>query len=136
RNEQMGPEGSAPRVPEAHASSGGIPGWAWIAGASGIVLTGVAVGFLVDERSIQSTIHERCGPDACDRSDGFDPDAANSRLYRDFDLFVVLGATGVVALAVSVIGVATSSRRRMTANVHATASVSKSGGLTRFSASF
>jgi hypothetical protein len=97
----------APPPDASVAESGGVPTWAWIAGGAGLVFAGVAVGFLVDERMTQSTIDGHCDKTTCETNDEFDPDEANTHLYRSFGLFVGFGAASVLALGASAIGILT-----------------------------
>lgn len=92
--------------------AGGAPAWAWAVGGAGLAFAGVSIAFLIDDRSIQATIHEHCTKVACDRKDGFVAAPANSRLYRDFGLFVGFGAASVLALGTSIVAIAVAPPRR------------------------
>lgn len=95
--------------------SGGGPGprvplWAWIAGAGGLALSGVAVYFLADDLSAINALKapEHCSPlegggYACDPR--YDYAADNARKNRDLPLFIAFGAAGVLALGAGVGGI-------------------------------
>lgn len=87
-----------------------LPGpiWTWATAAGALVLGGVAVGFAVDQRNVQQDIDQHCNASTCTMSDGFDPQAANARLARDFGLFVGLGSASIVGLGIATYGFVTS----------------------------
>lgn len=105
------PQGPTPDAPD--AAEGGVPAWAWIAGATGLALAGVSVGFLIDDLAAIDELRERCerDPDGgendylCDA--GYDVDAANARKNRSGALALGFGIGAVAALTVSIIGIAT-----------------------------
>lgn len=104
------PRASPPAVAPAR---GGVPAWAWAIGAVGVAAAGVSVGFLIDERGAQANIDTNCpGGKTCVK--GFDAHGANTRLWRDFGIFVGAGATGVVALGAGIAGVAVAPKKPKT----------------------
>jgi hypothetical protein len=95
--------------PDALRSARGEAKWAWPVGGVGVVLACVSVGFLVDEQVVQATIDGNCpGGKSCQR--GFDASGANTRLYRDFGMFVGTGALGVLGIGAAVVGLVTVSK--------------------------
>jgi hypothetical protein len=98
--------------PERPAPSGGVPAWAWVVGAAGLVMGGVAVGFLVDDLAAISELRDRCEPDPnggendylCDA--GYDVEADNARKNRSGALALGFGIGAAVALTASVVGIA------------------------------
>jgi hypothetical protein len=92
--------------------SPGVPAWAWITGAGGLALSGVAVGFLVDELRASAALRNNCYSDAAGTGcrPTFDVAGANARKDRGFGLFVGLGAAGLAALGVATYGVVSGSR--------------------------
>jgi hypothetical protein len=89
------------------SGEGGIAAWAWVSGATGLVLAGIAVGFAVDQGAARRRLDARCGAgrQSCPAAD-YDFGSDYRRERRDFGLFVGLGAVGVVALGVGVVGIA------------------------------
>lgn len=92
------------------APSRGVPIWAWISGAGGVVLSGVAVYFLVDDlaaiRALRST--SNCRPLSgggyyCDPR--YDYKSDDARKNRDLPLTVALGSAGLIALGAAVTGI-------------------------------
>jgi hypothetical protein len=86
---------------------GGVPTWAWVTGAVGLGLTGASVFFLVDDLSAIDALRSNCrsvrGGTYC--NPGYDHAADNARKNRDFGLFVGLGAVGVAAMSVAIVGI-------------------------------
>lgn len=111
------PPTPAPRIPPpapAHgpvvsgdkdARSGGVgPVWAWIVGGSGIAIGAVAIGFGVDQQNVSSELYDRCGEKRTECPRGYDFEGARAREVRDFDLFLGLGLTGLVATSTGILG--------------------------------
>jgi hypothetical protein len=98
-------ETGAPSPPPNMASEGGVPAWAWVSGGAGLAFGAVAVGFLVDQLSIQSDIDRNCTDEACKES--FDSKGANDRLYRDNGFAVGFGAASLIGIGAAVVGIAT-----------------------------
>lgn len=93
--------------PRPDEAEGGVPAWAWVAGAVGVVALGVAVVFAVDQASVASEIDDRCGGEARNLCPAdYDFEAAHAREKRDFGLFIGLGAVGVAGVAVAIAGIA------------------------------
>ncbi|MDC3957234.1 PEGA domain-containing protein [Polyangium jinanense] len=97
--------------PEARAdgkTGGGVPAWAWVAGAVGIGLSGAAIGFLVDNRAAIGALQENCrdvrGGTYC--NPGYDYAADNARKNRDLGLFVGLGSAGMIVIGAAIVGIA------------------------------
>jgi hypothetical protein len=83
--------------------------WAWPVGGVGVILAGVSVAFLVDQQVVQASIDGNCpGGKSCQR--GFDAADANTRLYRDFGMFVGTGALGLLGISAAVVGLVTDSK--------------------------
>ncbi len=87
-----------------------VPLWAWITGAGGLALSGVAVFFLVDDLS---AIHALRSPENCQPLAGggyfcnpaYDYSADDARKNRDLPLAVVLGGVGLAALGAGIGGI-------------------------------
>ena len=101
--------GAAAAPPEKKAP--GVPVWAWVAGAGGLVLTGVGAYFLADDlsaiRALRSSSNCRplsdlpgysCAP-------GYDFAADNSRKDRDLPLAIALGGVGIAAIGAAIGGI-------------------------------
>jgi hypothetical protein len=86
--------------------AGEIPIWAWVAGAGGVVLMGISVGFAVDQTAAGNAIESSCGADRKLCVKGYDFQSDYDREKRDFGVFVGLGVTGVVALGAGIVGIA------------------------------
>jgi hypothetical protein len=100
---------SAP-LPPALASapdSGGVPTWAWLSGAGGLVLLGVGAGFGVSALDAHGSLTAKCGgnPALCPVSTKAEtvPLAEQRDLNRS--VFLGLGAAGVLAIGAAVIGI-------------------------------
>lgn len=112
----------APRAPPAPATHGSaraerdhvepeqteaVPTWAWVSGASGVVLLGAGVFFLVDDLDAIGRLRDNCsesgGQTRC--APGYDYAADNSRKNRDFPLFLAFSLAGSAAVTASVIGI-------------------------------
>lgn len=114
------PPTATPRVPppapdpkptgpsdKASRSGGGVgPVWAWIVGGSGVAIGAVAIGFGVDQQAVSSELYDRCGEKRTECPRGYDFEGAREREVRDFDLFLGLGLTGLVATSTGVLGLA------------------------------
>jgi PEGA domain len=90
--------------------SRGVPVWAWITGAGGLVLSGVAVYFLVDDLAAVGRLQSsaNCAPlagggYACNPH--YDYQADDARKNRDLPLAIALGSAGVLALGAAVGGI-------------------------------
>ncbi len=88
----------------------GVPVWAWITGAGGLLLSGAAIFFLVDDlsaiRALRSTSNCRplnTGGFYCDPR--YDYRADDARKNRDFPFAVGLGVAGLAALGAAVGGI-------------------------------
>jgi hypothetical protein len=95
----VAPPRDAPSPPK---EGEGIPWWAWSAGGVGVAATAVAIVFLADQTSAQSSFDASCKTEnanvtACD--------AMGARVQRDFGLWVGLGAAGLVGLGVATFGI-------------------------------
>lgn len=103
-------EPAAPAVVEEAPSR--VPAWAWITGAGGIALGGVAAGFLIDDLRASAALRGNCYSDAKGTGckPGFDVEGHNARKDRGFALFIGLGAAGLAALGAATYGVASRSR--------------------------
>ena len=107
---------AAPATPTPSAEdtkNGGVPLWAWGAGAAGLAAIGVGVGFAVDYASVRGTVGSDCPGDVCDprvhttESMG----ELRTRWNRDLGLFVGFGAAGVLAVGAAIVGITTASPR-------------------------
>ncbi len=80
------------------------PWWPFLAGGAGLVSAGLAVGFGVDQMAAQKDFDASCktlprnGP-ACD--------GTSARLYRDFGLWIGLGAAGLGGIVAGTVGLVT-----------------------------
>lgn len=112
------------------AAEPAAPAWAWITGAAGVALTGVAVGFLVDDLAAISALRTRCRTDAsgtrCDA--GYDYAADNARKNRDVALMAAFGGAGLLALGAGIYGVARAKAGAPTDRPVATAWITPSAG--------
>jgi hypothetical protein len=86
------------------------PIWPWIVGGLGLALGGVAVGFEVDSRNAGSQLNAKCGSARTMCPVGFDFSSLRARELRGFDLFVGLGAAGVVGIGAAAIGLGLAAR--------------------------
>jgi hypothetical protein len=86
------------------------PVWPWIVGAAGLGLAGAAIGLEVDSRSAGSQLNAKCGAVRNLCPVGFDFASLRAREVRGFDLFLGLGAGGVVGIAAAAIGLGVWSR--------------------------
>jgi hypothetical protein len=96
---EAAPTPAAARTPAAHERA--VPTWAWVTGGLGIVSAGAAVAFGVDQAAAQRDFDAGCktlprDETACS--------ATSTRLYRDFGLWIGLGAAGVAALTAAAVG--------------------------------
>jgi hypothetical protein len=83
------------------AESGGVPTWAWIAGGVGLASSIVAVVFFADQNNTQDDFDAEC------KVAGYDDarcDRLESRLNRDFGLWVGFGAAGLLGLGAATYG--------------------------------
>lgn len=80
------------------------PVWVWVVGGAGIAMLAASIAFRVDQSAAGGALDDNCGADrtACPASYDFMGDRA--REERSFGLFVGLGAGGLVAMGVAVIG--------------------------------
>jgi PEGA domain len=103
---------AAPGGKDTSASSSKAPVWPWIVGAGGVVLTGAAVFFLVDDLGAISALHDNCRavPGGTYCPPGYDYQADNARKNRDLPLFIGLGSAGVLALGAAIYGLASSKK--------------------------
>jgi hypothetical protein len=90
---------------ERDTDEGGIPVWAWVSGGAGLVLSGIAVGFAIDQHAAAKELDTMCGEDRQGCPPDYDFAADYDRERRDFGLFVGLGLTGLAALGVGVGGI-------------------------------
>jgi hypothetical protein len=94
-----------PRPIEAEApSSRAVPRWAWVAGGLGVVSGGLAIAFAADQAVAQNEFDAHCrllprDEAACG--------AQSNRLFRDFGLWLGLGAAGVAGLAAATFAIVT-----------------------------
>ncbi len=79
------------------------PVWPWLVGGAGVLMGGAAIAFAVDQQSVQADIDEAC-QDGCPPE--LDAAGANSRLYRDYGLFVGLGLAGATSLGIATVALA------------------------------
>ncbi len=95
------PAGSAAPLP-------GAPVWAWVTGAGGVVLGGVAGFFLADDLSAIKALRANCQTNAAGTycTPGYDYARDNTRKDRDFPLFLGLGGASLAALGVAIAGLA------------------------------
>jgi hypothetical protein len=123
------------KPPVEKPASRGVPVWAWIAGAGGVVLSGVAVYFLVDDlaavnalKSSSNCISLTGGGYACNPR--YDYQGDNARKDRDLPLAIALGSAGVLALGAAVGGivVGTSAKGATTGRVTVLPWVGPGGG--------
>lgn len=122
------PAALPPRATDSTAPT--APAWAWISGAAGVALTGVAVGFLVDDLAAIRALRSRCRTDAsgtrCDA--GYDYAADNARKNRDVALMAAFGGAGLLALGAGIYGVARAKAGAPTDRPVATAWITPSAG--------
>jgi tetratricopeptide (TPR) repeat protein len=89
-------------------SSGGVPTWAWIAGAGGLALSGAAAFFLADDlgaiHALRDNCHDVPGGTYCPPN--YDYQRDNARKNRDLPLFIGLGSSGVLAIGAAIVGIA------------------------------
>ena len=102
---------AAPRAPSPRprdgTARGGVPAWAWVTGALGLALGGVAAFFLADDLSAVSALRRNCTTDKTGTScvPGYDYAHDNGRKNRGFGLFVGLGSASVIAIGAAVVGI-------------------------------
>ncbi len=98
----------------------GVPAWAWVSGGVGLVALGVGAYFVADYLSVKSLVSTDCPNNTCGSkiyaSDNL-PDQL-TRWNRDLGAFVGLGAVGVVAVTVAIVGIARTPRARKAVDAH------------------
>lgn len=94
----------APDTPAPDAPQDGVPVWVWIVGSTGLATGLVGVAFRIDAAVVEGEQSDACGQAlaACPRT--FDVEGSNARKELDFGLFVGLGVTGAVGVAVAIVG--------------------------------
>jgi hypothetical protein len=97
------PKAPPPPHEEEHVD-GSVPTWAWVTGAAGIVIIGIAIGFAVDQTAAGNAVESSCGDDRQSCPPDYDFAADWNRERRDFGVFLGLGAGGLVALGAGVAG--------------------------------
>ncbi len=84
-----------------------LPVWAVVVGSVGVAMMGVSVGFLADSISAGDGLDDSCGGERRNACRPGSPFAETyDREVRGFGLFVGLGAGGLVAAGVGVVGLA------------------------------
>ena len=106
------PVAPPPRPVEAFAApvSRGAPAWAWVAGATGLALGGVAIYFAVDGAGANCG-----GPCKTPQFTQAEVDTLNARRHRDLAGGIALGAAGAIGIAVGAWGIASAPRAPTTA---------------------
>ncbi len=90
----------------------GVPVWVWLVGGSGIVMSGLAIGFGIDSKLTADGLEERCGADlVCDEDLAFDPDEDNARQNRGLGLAIGFGVGALGAFVASTIGLVSNVNR-------------------------
>ena len=103
---------------ERDTEEGGIPVWAWVSGGVGLVLSGIAVGFAIDQRAAAKELDDKCGEERQDCPPEYDFAADYDRERRDFGLFIGLGVAGLAALGVGVGGIVMGASENTSAAFH------------------
>jgi hypothetical protein len=98
-----------------------VPAWAWITGAGGLVLGGLAGYFLADDLAAIKALRANCQNNAAGTycNPGYDYAADNARKDRGFGLAVGLGGASVIALGVASTGIVRSRPARAPATATA-----------------
>lgn len=103
------PKEAAPTA-EAPPTRRGVPPWAWLSLATGIVSLGVGTGFGVDGLVAKGTLERECGQDLansrCPPKNQYDPTNDNARKNRGLGMFIGFGVAGAAAVSAFAIGVA------------------------------
>ncbi|WP_437307489.1 hypothetical protein [Sorangium sp. So ce388] len=95
-------------------ASPGIPAWAWVAGASGVLVLCTGAAFAVDYAKVSSRMARHCPDDVCDptRYTAADVNDLKSRERRDLGLAASLGVVGLSALGITLYGIVTAPSTR------------------------
>jgi hypothetical protein len=90
-----------------------VPTWAWVVGATGLALSGVSIGFVVDEQiavsNLNAYVAANCSneplPDGRLPCDAERPEEELARRDRGIGLAIGFGAAGAAALIASAVGI-------------------------------
>ena len=104
------PKSAPPPVTAPHAGSNqGVPLWAWASGSAGVVALSLAAGFGAGALHAQRKLVTACGgnPALCPADTKAVTVPLADQRTRDRNIFLALGAVGLVGIGVAVVGVVT-----------------------------